>query len=388
MSRNTAMSLVAQFLGRQNTIPVPVPFVRMLGDYESAALLAQCLYWGDRTDDADGWFYKTHEEWSEELELSSDQVRRCVKTCNGMIEVKRKGIPARNYYRADKEVICQALEHLANENQSATTRNGETQRLKVEKPNDSALETSTTSRTETPTTNTKPTSEPTQSLQTKKRESEQPHLEAEALPPVAPALTQKIEQTEQIEQRNPVITASGLSQVQANARHSTGPKSWEVAGAAAAGGPENSADHFRDTGELLNRVFGARVITDMIGNPASLADRKRWYAVPLERALELLGQAKTEARRSGYTPQTVLKKLLDDEVMRGGLPSLPAPISESVPAVSKRQRFEVLQRVAYRGLVYKVFEVTDRKITLLGEDGFDFDVPLNGTDFATIRAVS
>jgi len=54
VSKNSVFDLIAQFMGRQNTIPVPMPFVRILGDYTSAAFLAQCIYWGDRTDDAEG----------------------------------------------------------------------------------------------------------------------------------------------------------------------------------------------------------------------------------------------------------------------------------------------------------------------------------------------
>ncbi len=170
MSKNSAFDLIAQFMGRQNTIPVPMPFVRILGDYTSAAFLSQCIYWCDRTDDADAWFYKSHDEWAAELHLSSDQVRRCVKTCGGMVEVKRAGIPARNYYRVNQDLVTVALQNLANEMQNATSRSGETQQLAVDKPNDSTPTNPTTSRTADPTSNkgTKPTSEPTQNLQQNK----------------------------------------------------------------------------------------------------------------------------------------------------------------------------------------------------------------------------
>ena len=163
MSKNSAFDLVAQFMGRQNTIPVPVPFVMLLGDYTSAAFLSQCIYWGDRTDAADGWFHKTHDEWLSELLLTSDQVRRCVRTCAGMIEVRRAGIPARNYYRANRDAVATALQNLSNESRDATSRCGETQQLAVGKPNHSALGNPTASRPAEATSNkgTKTTSEPT-----------------------------------------------------------------------------------------------------------------------------------------------------------------------------------------------------------------------------------
>ena len=163
MSKNSAFDMIAQFMGRQNTIPVPMPFVRILGDYTSAAFLSQCIYWCDRTDDAGGWFYKSHDEWAAELELSSDQVRRCVKTCGGMVEVKRAGIPARNYYRVNQELVTHALQILANDTQTATSRSGETQQQAADKPNDRRPTNPTASRTAGATSNkgTKPTSEPT-----------------------------------------------------------------------------------------------------------------------------------------------------------------------------------------------------------------------------------
>ncbi|GGO22064.1 hypothetical protein GCM10008949_08960 [Deinococcus humi] len=159
------MDLVLQFMGRQNTIPTPVPFIRILGDHTAAAFLAQCLYWGDRTTNPEGWFHKTHEEWHDELVLTPDQVRRCVRTCGVMVEVKRAGIPARNHYRANREEVAAALERLAVESQNATASCGETQQLETDKPHNSARTKPTARRTANPTTKSEPTSEPTQNLQ-------------------------------------------------------------------------------------------------------------------------------------------------------------------------------------------------------------------------------
>ncbi len=162
------MDLVLQFMGRQNTIPTPVPFIRILGDHTAAAFLAQCLYWGDRTTNPEGWFHKTHEEWHDELVLTPDQVRRCVRTCGAMVQVKRAGIPARNHYRANREEVGAALERLAIESQNATARYGETQQLETDKPHGSTRTNPTASRTADPTTKSEPTSEPTQNLQKEK----------------------------------------------------------------------------------------------------------------------------------------------------------------------------------------------------------------------------
>jgi len=90
-------------------------------------------------------------------------VRRCVKSCGGMVEVKRAGIPARNYYRVDQEEVTVALQKLASETQGATSRSGETQQLDVDKPNSRTPGNPTASRTADPISNkgTEPTAEQT-----------------------------------------------------------------------------------------------------------------------------------------------------------------------------------------------------------------------------------
>ena len=177
MSRgNSAFNLVAQFMGRQNTVPIPVPFVQLVGDYASAALLSQVIYWSDRTEDAEGWFYKSREEWAAELLLTEKQVRRCVAACGELIEVQRRGIPARNYYRPNREALIVALQELG---ASKTSPKGPTEtegQQEVTKrankgdpkgPNGVAQKGQQDGR-EKGQLITEPTSEPTQSLKDKK----------------------------------------------------------------------------------------------------------------------------------------------------------------------------------------------------------------------------
>ncbi|WP_156123057.1 hypothetical protein [Deinococcus radiopugnans] len=237
MSRNTAMDLVLQFMGRQNTIPTPVPFIRILGDHTAAAFLAQCLYWGDRTTNPDGWFHKTHEEWHDELVLTPDQVRRCVRTCGALVEVKRAGIPARNHYRANRDEVAAALERLALESQNATASCRETQQLETDKPHDRTRTNPTASRTAKPTSKSEPTSEPTPNLQKEKT------LVADATASASLTETPDAE---------PNTNAPGVSQVsgspdqQANAQsgHATSP---ETVPGGAAGSVDNAQRAVRQT---------------------------------------------------------------------------------------------------------------------------------------------
>ena len=42
-------------------------------------MLNQVIYWSDRTDDPDGWFWKTYADWYEEIGLTEREIRRIVR---------------------------------------------------------------------------------------------------------------------------------------------------------------------------------------------------------------------------------------------------------------------------------------------------------------------
>lgn len=100
-----AATLATSILGPQPIVAVPTSFVRLLGDCTAAMFLAQCCYLSEQSTDPEGWFERGHEGWRAELNLSPEQVRRCVRDCAGMVEVKRMGLPSRNFYRILSEGI-------------------------------------------------------------------------------------------------------------------------------------------------------------------------------------------------------------------------------------------------------------------------------------------
>ena len=77
VSKNAVLRLIKKFLpGAHNTIPIPLELVRLLGNYEEAAIFSQCMYWSERTDNPDGWFWKRYDEWEEELAINERTCRR------------------------------------------------------------------------------------------------------------------------------------------------------------------------------------------------------------------------------------------------------------------------------------------------------------------------
>jgi hypothetical protein len=132
--RKYVLALLGENYGDKTLVLCPTAFVTLLdGDHKAAILLAQILYWGDRTKDPEGWFYKAYSEWKLETGLSEAQVRRIV---NGdprvqstqvtlrdlgvetMIKkVKRTGAPTL-HYRINHTQFLTALERLRGQGDS------------------------------------------------------------------------------------------------------------------------------------------------------------------------------------------------------------------------------------------------------------------------------
>lgn len=97
--------LFAAFAGQGNTLTIPRPYLTVCeNDHRAALLLSQCVYWSDRTDNADGWFVKSYADWLEELGMSEYEVRRAAKVLApmGLETVVRKsrfheGAPTLHY---------------------------------------------------------------------------------------------------------------------------------------------------------------------------------------------------------------------------------------------------------------------------------------------------
>lgn len=85
-------------------------FRKVLGLNAAATqFLSQAVYWTERTED--GWFYKTTEEWNEELGLTLEEVKGARKKLKsiGILTEQRKGIPAKLYYKVDTDELLAVL---------------------------------------------------------------------------------------------------------------------------------------------------------------------------------------------------------------------------------------------------------------------------------------
>lgn len=76
-------------------------FVDLAGSVTAAVMLSQAFYWAQRTDDPEGWFYKTQDEWQDETGLSryeQEGARTRLREL-GLWEEKKAGLPCKLFFR-------------------------------------------------------------------------------------------------------------------------------------------------------------------------------------------------------------------------------------------------------------------------------------------------
>ena len=89
--------------------------VRVTGSITGALLLSQSIYWQkiaykDVGTYKGGWWYKTQEEWEEETGMSRRELETARKACAKFLSYERRGIPAKGFYRVNKEALELALQ--------------------------------------------------------------------------------------------------------------------------------------------------------------------------------------------------------------------------------------------------------------------------------------
>jgi hypothetical protein len=93
----------------------PIAFQRafkaITGNTVAALFLSQAWYWSKRHDADNGWFYNTQEDWEDETGLTryEQETARKVLRQLKILEEDRRGVPARLFYRLNKERIAQML---------------------------------------------------------------------------------------------------------------------------------------------------------------------------------------------------------------------------------------------------------------------------------------
>ena len=73
----------------------------------------------------DGWFFNTEANIEKDTTLTAYQQRKCLTTLKkeGLIEVKRKGIPAKQYFKINEQLVVKFLNNLSSSNSTTINKN-------------------------------------------------------------------------------------------------------------------------------------------------------------------------------------------------------------------------------------------------------------------------
>jgi len=91
----------------------PIVFHRCLvdvvGSVTGALLLGQALYWQKRTTHADGWWYKTADEWRMETGMGRYEFENARKACRKFLQIKKSGVPCKTWYKVRLSILESSL---------------------------------------------------------------------------------------------------------------------------------------------------------------------------------------------------------------------------------------------------------------------------------------
>lgn len=89
-----------------------VDIAKALGSVNAGLFVAQAMYWTGKGTDPNGWFYKTQDEWYEEIGMGrrEQETARKIAKQKGVLEEERRGVPARLFYRINFERLIEVLQ--------------------------------------------------------------------------------------------------------------------------------------------------------------------------------------------------------------------------------------------------------------------------------------
>lgn len=95
-------------------------FAAITGNINSALFLSQAYFWSDKGKKANGWFYKTQEDWKDETGLSRYQQEYCRKVLREkkILLEKKEGNPYKLYFKIDFDRVRQLILAIEDEEES------------------------------------------------------------------------------------------------------------------------------------------------------------------------------------------------------------------------------------------------------------------------------
>lgn len=101
---------IIQTLLQSTVIAYKVEFAKIFKSPTTAIFLSQLLYWsGKESPHQEGWMYKTQAEFYDETGLTRYNIETARKKLEGVVMYKRKGVPAKSYYKINWDVLIEKV---------------------------------------------------------------------------------------------------------------------------------------------------------------------------------------------------------------------------------------------------------------------------------------
>ena len=84
-------------------------FATLTGSVKAAVMLSQAVYWQKRAKQADGWWYKSAEEWEEETGLTRHEQDTARKAFEKYLKSDLRGVPATLHWKVADEALSADL---------------------------------------------------------------------------------------------------------------------------------------------------------------------------------------------------------------------------------------------------------------------------------------
>jgi len=121
---NTQLEVAIRTLLFDQPVAYHPALARAAGSVNAGILLSQFLYWTPRSQDAEGWFWKTRDDITQETALSRTEQEgaRKVLIKAGVLEEKLRGVPARMHFRLNIDRLTELLAVIQSAENPPTSR--------------------------------------------------------------------------------------------------------------------------------------------------------------------------------------------------------------------------------------------------------------------------
>ncbi|HAD06514.1 MAG TPA: hypothetical protein DCE76_05080, partial [Anaerolineaceae bacterium] len=129
------INLIRAIAGQANILTIPRVFIDLTGDLRAALFLSQCIYWSSRSS-TPGVFYKTYQEWEQELALSRYEIDQCRKRVTRWVKTELRqvnGAPVLHYTVDLPALASDLLALLQPENNNVQTIDSQIHLRKISK---------------------------------------------------------------------------------------------------------------------------------------------------------------------------------------------------------------------------------------------------------------